>query len=192
MVKKNLFIAGILFSGMMISCNMNGTNDETNGEEYSEDLEESVDEVAANAEMNPTSNSNVTGTVVFEKTDDGVKMVVELSGLTPGEHAIHLHEYGDCSATDGTSAGGHWAPEGNKHGKRGEGEFHRGDLDNFTADDDGSAFFERTIEDWTIGGSESTNIIGKSVIVHEGADDYTSQPSGASGPRVACGVINEE
>jgi Cu-Zn family superoxide dismutase len=192
MLKKNLFIAGILFTGMMISCNMNGTNEETNGDEYSEEIEESVDDVAAKAEMNPASNSNVKGTIVFEQTDDGIKMVVDLSGLTPGEHAIHLHEYGDCSAPDGTSAGGHWAPEGNPHGKRDEGEFHRGDLDNFTADEDSSAYFERTIEDWTIGGPENTNILGKSVIVHAQADDYTSQPSGDAGPRISCGVIQEK
>lgn len=144
-------------------------------------------------EMTPKSGSEVSGTVTFTEEKDGqVMMMAYLSGLTPGAHAIHLHESADCSSEDGKSTGGHWNPTFEPHGAWGSTEgFHRGDIGNFTADESGNATVHFMTDLWSLGGDdETTNIIGKAVIVHEGTDDLISQPSGAAGARVSCtGII---
>jgi superoxide dismutase, Cu-Zn family len=153
--------------------------------------EREADQATAIAEMNPASGSQVRGLATFVETNDGVKMTLELTGLKPnGVHALHLHEFGDCSAPDATSAGGHWNPTGERHGDRhGTGEFHRGDIDNIEADSEGRGRYETTVKDWTIGGDQATNILGKSVIIHVDEDDFVSQPTGDAGDRISCGVI---
>ena len=147
-------------------------------------------ELTAIAEISAASGSNVTGTATFTQSGDGpVRMVIRVENLTPGEHAIHLHETGDCSAPDATSAGAHWNPTDDPHGKRGENGFHAGDIDNLVAGEDGVATLEMEFDDWSIGGSDDTDILNKAVIIHADADDFESQPAGAAGGRVACGVI---
>jgi len=143
--------------------------------------------------MEPKSDSGVSGEVTFVSENDRVSMVGTFSGLTPGEHAIHIHEKADCSAADGTSTGGHWNPTAEPHGKWGdEGGFHRGDIGNFTADANGDARVEFSTDLWCLGcDDENKNIVGKAVIVHQGLDDFTTQPTGAAGSRVSCtGIIN--
>ncbi len=144
-------------------------------------------------QMESKSDSNVTGTVVFtEEENDMIMMMAYLKGLTPGEHAIHIHEKADCSSADGKSSGGHWNPTHEPHGKWGASEgFHRGDIGNFTADENGNATVHFMTNKWCIGCEDETkNILGKAVIVHQGEDDLTSQPSGAAGARVSCtGII---
>ena len=142
--------------------------------------------------MEPKSDSNVKGEVTFTEEDGKVKMIAKLSGLSEGEHAIHLHEKADCSSADGKSTGGHWNPTFKPHGKWGAAEgYHKGDIGNFTADAEGNATIEFETDEWCMGCEDETkNIIGKAVIVHQGVDDYTSQPSGAAGARVSCtGII---
>jgi len=165
-------------------------------EEAHDDMDmEAVEETTpatAVATLNSASGSSVTGTATFEQVDAmTVKMSLEVQGLTPGEHALHLHQNGDCSAPDASSAGGHWNPGGVDHGKRGEGQFHAGDVINLTADADGKVSWSQDIKGWTIGGDESTNILNKGIIIHEKLDDFKTQPTGAAGGRVACGVIVE-
>jgi len=137
------------------------------------------------------SNSNVTGNVVFTQEGDLVMMVATMSGLSEGTHAIHLHEKADCSSDDGKSSGGHWNPTAQPHGKWGADEgFHQGDIGNFEADADGNGSITFTSNTWCIGcGDDTKDILGKAVIVHEGTDDFTSQPSGAAGSRVSCGGV---
>lgn len=137
------------------------------------------------------SNSDVTGTVIFTQEADNVTMVATISGLSEGTHAIHLHEKADCSSDDGKSSGGHWNPTAQPHGKWGAAEgFHQGDIGNFKADTDGNGSITFTSEQWCIGcGDDTKDILGKAVIVHEGTDDFTSQPSGAAGTRVSCGGV---
>ena len=143
--------------------------------------------------LEPKSGSTAEGNVVFTEENGSVKMTAVLSGLKPGTHAIHIHENADCSADDGTSAGGHWNPTHQKHGKWGDAEgYHRGDIGNFEADDNGNGTITMTTDEWCIDCDDDTkNIVGKGIIVHEGADDFTSQPSGDSGSRVSCGGIIE-
>jgi Cu-Zn family superoxide dismutase len=113
------------------------------------------------------------------------------SGLTPGTHAVHIHEKADCSSPDGTSTGGHWNPTMEKHGKWGDADgYHKGDIGNVVAEDDGTATLSMQTDEWCIGCDDETkNIIGKSIIVHQGVDDFTTQPTGDAGGRVSCGGI---
>ena len=136
------------------------------------------------------SNSQVTGTATFTEKNGEVTLVSHLSGLAPGVHAIHIHEKSDCSAADATSTGGHWNPTFKKHGKWGSAECHKGDIGNFDADDKGNATITFATKEWCIGcGDPTQDILGKGLIVHQAPDDFTTQPSGNAGPRVACSAI---
>jgi superoxide dismutase, Cu-Zn family len=144
------------------------------------------------AEIMSASGSSMTGEAVFEEVTDGVKMTLTVQGATPGTHAVHLHESGDCSAPDATSAGGHWNPGNSDHGNRTAGnEFHSGDIANLEVSEDGTGTLEVTAHDWSIGGDPQTDVIGKAVIIHASADDFISQPSGNAGARVGCGVVKQ-
>ena len=116
-------------------------------------------------------------------------LTLEIAGATPGEHAFHLHEIGDCSADDGTSAGGHWNPTHADHGKWGEEAFHLGDVGNLIVDEEGNASLTVGTNLWTIGTGEDSDVVGRAVIVHAGVDDFQTQPTGAAGGRIGCGVI---
>ncbi len=146
------------------------------------------------AQLQPTQGHEVRGTVTFtEKAEGGVEVDASVQGLSPGKHGIHIHEFGDCSAPDASSAGGHYNPLGSPHGAPDNppAERHAGDLGNIEAGPAGNtATYRRT--DQVIGMEGESSIIGKSVVVHAGADDLTSQPAGDSGPRVACGVITRQ
>lgn len=143
----------------------------------------------ANAIISSSNDSGVTGTAVFTQNGDQITFTVEIQGASPGLHAVHIHEYGDCSAPDGTSAGGHWNPTDVAHGKWGVGEFHLGDIGNITVGEDGTGRFTLTTDLWEIGTGSDVDVVGQSMIIHADADDFVSQPSGAAGPRIGCGVI---
>ncbi len=165
---------------------------EASGEEMKKEIQEEVNVETIKFAMEPKSDSNVKGDVTFTEADGKVMMVASLSGLTEGEHAIHIHEKADCSSADGKSTGGHWNPTFQPHAKWGAAEgYHKGDIGNFTADAEGNATVNFATEEWCIGCEDDTkNIVGKAVIVHQGVDDFTSQPSGAAGKRVSCtGII---
>ena len=136
------------------------------------------------------SKSTVKGTAKFFEKNGEVTFVAKMTGLKPGIHAIHIHEKSDCSSDDGTSAGGHWNPTFKKHGKFGVGEYHKGDIGNFTADDNGNGTITFKTTEWCIGcGDTSKDVLGKGLIVHQGEDDFTTQPTGNAGARVACSGI---
>lgn len=137
------------------------------------------------------SGSEVSGNVTFTEENGMVSMKAEMSGLSEGKHAIHIHENADCTSDDGKSAGGHWNPTAQPHGQWGdEGGYHKGDIGNFSADSQGKAEVSKTTDEWCIGCADDTkNILGKAIIVHQGVDDFTSQPSGAAGSRISCGGI---
>lgn len=139
------------------------------------------------ATLHPTEGNDVTGVVTFTKVAGGIRVMADVRGLTPGLHGFHIHELGDCSAPDGTSAGGHFNPEGVAHGAPVDSIRHVGDLGNLEADSTGQAHYEWT--DSMLAFQGDHNIIGRGVIIHAGEDDLTSQPTGAAGARVACGVI---
>lgn len=142
------------------------------------------------AMLSPTKDSEVRGRVEFIELTDGVKIVADVTGLKPGEHGFHIHEFGDCSAPDGSSAGGHFNPEKVAHGGPIDLPRHAGDLGNIVADQEGKGHYEAVDHLMRMNGPNS--IIGRSVIVHESRDDYVSQPTGNAGARLACGLIVEE
>jgi superoxide dismutase, Cu-Zn family len=141
------------------------------------------------AELQSAEGHEVSGTVTFTETGDGkVEVAVQVDGLTPGEHGFHIHETGDCSAADFTSAGGHFDPRGHKHGAPGAEEHHAGDFGNLLADDQGKATMKTTVDYINLTEGEAP-VVGKAVIVHDKKDDLTTQPTGDAGGRVACGII---
>jgi superoxide dismutase, Cu-Zn family len=146
-----------------------------------------ADVTKAVAVLSSTKGNNVSGTVTFTKVDGGVKVVADVTGLTPGLHGFHIHEFGDCSAPDATSAGGHFNPTHMQHGAPDAESHHAGDLGNIEADASGKAHYELVDKTLSLDGAES--IIGHGVIIHEKADDMKTQPTGNAGARVACGAI---
>jgi Cu-Zn family superoxide dismutase len=191
MLKKLKFLVSLIsVSLLMIGCqqNTNRQMPSTSPDSTSSIMNNQQPEITrAVAELHGTKGNNVKGTVSFTKEENGITIVADIESLTPGKHGFHIHEYGDCTADDGTSAGGHFNPENVKHGAPTDSVRHVGDLGNITADKDGNAHLEWTDPLLSFTGSHS--IIGRAVVVHGGEDDLTSQPSGNAGPRVACGVI---
>lgn len=142
----------------------------------------------AEAALKPTQGNNVTGTVYFSQAGDKVRVVAEVQGLSPGLHGFHIHEKGDCSAADGTSAGGHFNPGGRPHGNPDHADHHAGDMPQLVAGANGVARLTAYLEGVVIGEGES-GIVGRGIIVHAAPDDFKTQPTGNSGARQACGVI---
>jgi Cu-Zn family superoxide dismutase len=141
----------------------------------------------ATVKLTATANNTPRGEVTFTTEAGGVHVAGSFSGLVYGEHGFHIHEKGDCSAPDASSAGGHFNPGGKPHAARDAAMRHAGDLGNLKADPYGLARVD--FVDSTISLSGADSIIGKAVIIHEKADDFTTQPSGNAGARQACGVI---
>jgi len=141
------------------------------------------------ATLEPRSGSSVSGRVAFRQTSSGVRLHVELAGLPPNsEHGFHVHEKGDCSAPDASSTGGHFNPTGAPHGRAGGPAHHAGDLPSLTADAAGKVHADLDVAGLTLDPGPNS-IVGRSVVVHRDRDDFTTQPAGNSGPKVACGVI---
>ncbi len=146
--------------------------------------------LTARATLESAAGSEVKGEVTFEQSKEGVRVHVKVNGLTPGQHGFHIHERGDCSAPDFSSAGDHYAPSSHPHGPPGA-TSHAGDIGNIEASTDGKAEQSIVTQQFT-SEQDLRAIVGKAVIIHAQADDFTTQPSGASGDRVACGVIEVE
>lgn len=146
--------------------------------------------VAAVANLSAASGSLVSGRLTLRPMGDGIHVNGEIGGLPPNSsHGFHIHEKGDCSAADASSAGGHFNPAGAPHGRITQPQHHAGDADNIVADAEGVATVDAHFSGVVLGGGGANDAVGKAVIVHAAPDDYTSQPSGNAGARVACGVI---
>lgn len=142
------------------------------------------------ANLASASGSLVSGRLSLAPMGDGVHLSGEVGGLQPGSsHGFHIHEKGDCSAVDASSAGGHFNPAGQPHGRAGHGAHHAGDSDNLVADANGVARVDAHVSGVSLGGGAANDIAGRAIVVHATADDYSSQPAGNAGARVACGVI---
>ncbi len=141
----------------------------------------------ATAVIHATKDQKVTGVVKFERTEEGSKIMWDLQNLTPGKHGFHIHEFGDCNCDDGKCAGGHFNPDGKKHGGPTSAERHVGDLGNIEAGADGTSKGEMTDKMIHLNGERS--IVGRAVILHAKADDMTTDPAGDAGPRIGIGVI---
>ena len=139
------------------------------------------------AVITPTKGNSVHGVVKFEEVENGVRVVVDMTGLAPGKHGFHIHEFGDISSDDGSSAGGHFNPTGMSHSMPMSDNRHTGDMGNIEADADGNAHLDYIDPVMALNGAYS--IIGHAIIVHVKEDDFKTQPTGNAGARVGYGVI---
>ena len=140
--------------------------------------------------MSPASGSEVSGHLSLSRTYGGLRILGQLSKMAPGsEHGFHLHEVGDCSAPDASSAGDHYDPSGALHGHPDDGMHHAGDLPNLRADGNGEITVDVVAKNLELGTGHSADIVGRAIVLHALPDDYRTQPAGASGERIACGVI---
>lgn len=145
--------------------------------------------VKAIAVLAPTAGNQGSGVVTFTQEGDKVHVVADVSGLKPGSHhGFHIHDFGDCSAPDATSAGGHFNPFGHPHAGPSDAKHHGGDLGNVAAGDDGKAHLDLIVEGISVKCGPAT-ILGRGVILHAQEDDLKTQPTGNAGARIACGVI---
>lgn len=144
---------------------------------------------SATARLEPTRGQQARGLVHFTQMGDQVHIQGQVTGLRPGsEHGFHVHDVGDCTSGDGHSAGAHFNPHEAEHGMFMGGEHHTGDLPSLTADAQGTARIDLKISGPRVG-SGADDIVGRGLIVHENRDDFTSQPAGDAGARIACAVI---
>ena len=145
--------------------------------------------ISASARLVATTGNTTNGIVRFVQTGTKVRVTGGISGLKPGAvHGFHVHEKGDCSSGDGMSTGGHFNPTGAPHGNHNSGPHHVGDLPSLTANAFGIVNLNFESDSIRLDGPNS--IIGRGLIVHRDPDDYTTQPTGNSGPRLACAVIS--
>lgn len=197
MKNHNLFLLFVAAFGLFSCQNTTDNADNDDGMNMSTEIEATDQNTTENTaatimvKLEPKSGSNLSGSATFTQANGEVTLKATINGLAEGEHAIHIHETGDCSSEDGTSAGGHWNPTNERHGKWGDSEgYHKGDIGNFTVDANGVGIVEFSTDEWCIGcGDPQKDIDGKALIIHEGVDDFTSQPAGNAGTRVGCGVI---
>jgi Cu-Zn family superoxide dismutase len=148
---------------------------------------------AARADLKDAQGRSIGTASLSEAASGGVLLKMSLDGVAPGEHAFHIHETGKCEG-DFKSAGGHFSPGGHKHGVLVDGGAHAGDLPNLHVPDTGRLTVELFARDVTLKPGASHSLFdadGSALIVHEGADDYTSQPAGDAGARIACGVVTK-
>jgi len=194
-MKKTPIIALALTLILAIACKTDKKQTDTNIEstiEVNDAKELNVEkDKKVQVMLSAKSGSNVTGSVVFKQKGDLISMTAIITGLDEGMHAIHLHAESDCSSDDGKSTGGHWNPTAQPHGEWGaDAGYHKGDIGNFTANANGQGTITFATDQWCIGcGDDTKDILGKAIIVHQGTDDFTSQPSGAAGSRVSCGGV---
>lgn len=182
-IKTIFIISSLLF--LLAGCAQQTEMEETETTQATEDSRDFVELVSV---LNPTHTNTAYGVVRFFDTDEGVRVVAEIHELSPNStHGFHIHEFGDCTALDGTSAGGHFNPQGQPHGGPDSDQRHVGDLGNITVDENGYAQVDYVDPLLSFDGPNS--ILGRGVIVHAGEDDLQSQPTGDAGARLSCGVI---
>jgi superoxide dismutase, Cu-Zn family len=147
---------------------------------------------SAKAELRDAAGQKV-GEATLDQTRDGVRIVATFTGLPPGPHGFHIHEVGKCEAPF-EAAGGHFNPTGKQHGLQNPAGPHAGDLPNIQVPANGRVRIEAVAKGVRLDG-KSANLLdgdGAALVVHAAADDYTSDPAGNSGERIACGVIQKQ
>lgn len=140
------------------------------------------------ATLQPRADSQVSGRVTFTETAEGVLVEADVARVSPGLHGLHLHALGDCSAEDFTSTGGHFNPTDAPHGAPTDEARHAGDFGNIEIGEDGAGQLRLETNMLTVADGPNT-VVGRAVILHEGEDDLVTQPTGAAGSRLACGVV---
>ena len=191
MIKSKLGLRLLALSGVFLLVSACNSGSSTNEQVRDHDVvnhDDATNKISkAVTVMTPTEGNNVSGIITFTETDGGILIKADIEGLSEGKHGFHVHEWGDISKPDGTSAGGHFNPEGKDHAGPHDTIRHVGDFGNIVADKDGKAHYEQV--DSLISFSGKNNIIGRAIIIHADEDDLVSQPTGNAGARVAHGVV---
>jgi Cu-Zn family superoxide dismutase len=179
-MKRGLWMAG-LAAAALSACASNGGDDVA---------PEPSGPIRASTDLRDAGGSTV-ARATAEQVDDSVRVRVEAAGLAPGAYGVHVHAIGRCDAPGFTTAGAHWNPTGQQHGKDNPQGMHKGDLPNLLVGTDRRGSFEYTISGATVAGGESAMLDadGAAVVVHQSPDDYRTDPTGNSGARIACGVL---
>jgi Cu-Zn family superoxide dismutase len=183
----------LLMTVTSCACTDDRTADAEKKERYNREIAAVLDTFAAKrapvveavAQVKSFKGDEIKGKVVFTRVPNGIRIVADIDGLTPGKHGFHIHESGDCSSP--STVGSHFNPTNSKHGGPDSAERHVGDLGNLVADERGHAHYERV--DTVISFEGEKSILDRSIVIHSDADDFTTQPTGNSGDKIACGVI---
>jgi Cu-Zn family superoxide dismutase len=184
-----LFAAGLFLS----ACGQRATDEAPADAQPPPAASESMPGPASEAavQLSPTEGNTASGMLAVTSDGAGVRIRGSLQGLKPdSEFGFHIHENGDCSAPDASSAGGHFNPANAQHGNPSGDAHHAGDMLNAKSNAEGVAEVDAMAEGVTLRTGQANDVVGKAVVLHEKPDDYATQPSGDSGARIACGVIN--
>ena len=190
-LKQLITLGSLLLVLFFTACNNEKKTEDSTTSNDNTEIKTSDAAAAAMAKITATvPDTALTGTAEFTQQNGKVKMELNITCLKMANKsvAVHLHEMGDCGDM-GKMAHGHWNPTNQQHGKWGSNSFHSGDIGNVSLDAAGKGSLEIETDLWSMGGDEKTNILNRSVIVHNGADDFKTQPTGNSGSRIGCGVI---
>ncbi len=187
-----LLLSAVVFSAVSFTaCNNSEDKTTTTHEAMTADSSSTMAVSHAMATLSGTKpDTVVTGSIQFDQDGSKVKMKLDITVLSKANQsvALHFHDHGDCGDM-GKGAMGHWNPTGSNHGKWGSASFHAGDIGNISLDANGHGSLELETDLWSLGGDAKTNILNRSIIIHSGIDDYTTQPTGNSGERIGCAVI---
>ncbi len=189
-LKQLIALGGIITVLGFTACNNDKKEADNTTTSENNEVKQPETSVALATLTGTVPDTTLSGTAEFSQQNGKVKLVLNVTCLKLANKsvAVHLHEMGDCGDM-GKMAHGHWNPTNQQHGKWGSGSFHLGDIGNITLDAAGKGMLEMETDLWTIGGDEKSNILNRSVIVHGGVDDFTTQPTGNAGSRIGCGVI---
>ena len=189
-IKQIICLCSLLSVLIFTACNNGEKKEETATTKESTEVK-TPEAGAAMATLSGTvPDTTLSGTAAFTKQNGKVKLVLNITcaKMANKSVAVHLHEMGDCGDM-GKMAHGHWNPTNQQHGKWGSSSFHLGDIGNVSLDATGKGSLEMETNLWTLGGDSTSNILNRSVIVHGGTDDFTTQPTGNAGSRIGCGII---
>ncbi|MBR7797142.1 MAG: superoxide dismutase family protein [Bacillota bacterium] len=190
---------------LLAACNPNNEEQQGNVDKNNEQDQQNEDSPTVGNPDNATAeeevlvslkdkDDHVVATATLKQVKSGVHIKLNGENLPPGTHGFHIHETGSCQPPDFKSAGGHFNPGQTKHGKKHPEGPHAGDLPNIEVGEDGTVNTETTAELVTLKKGKDNSLYkegGTALVIHAGADDYISQPSGDAGDRIACGVIAE-
>ena len=192
-LKKIIALGSLLSIIFFTACNNGEKKDETITATENTEAKRSEAVVAAATLSGTVPDTTLTGTAAFIQQNGKVNMVLNITCLIMANKsvAVHLHEMGDCGDM-GKMAHGHWNPTNQQHGKWAGSSFHSGDIGNVSLDAAGKGTLEMETNLWSLGGADKTNILNRSVIVHGGVDDFSTQPTGNAGSRIGCGVITKK
>lgn len=198
--KNSLLLAGVISLFSIASCASPSENEQKAQSEVNADsakienaapIPEGTQVAVANLTSTKDSTVNIGSAKFYQLADGKIKMDLEinLKERADSNVAVHFHEHGDCG-NKGENTHGHWNPTNENHGKWGASAYHSGDIGNIKLDANGHGTISVSTDRWNVGQSEpGKDFIGKGIIVHGGTDDYKTQPTGNSGPRIGCGVI---